>query len=194
MSRPIDRVLTAIGDYTGRGPRYRAKCPVHQGTSANSLSLCEADNGIVLITCFGGCDRAAIIQALGLAWGDLFPEDYQPRQSPRPPREPGRAHPARALLQHAQRALVRDHVLSLLIGPVPSALDLHYFGPRYVPIIEALWDAFAVGGHRGARDWWAAQLPRLRWRAPQVVAAVMAECPRFGIRAVPAQEVTVWRH
>jgi hypothetical protein len=79
------------------------------------------------------------------------------------------------------------------MGPVPPGLELHAFGPRYAPLIEELWDAFAQGGHRGTRAWWAARLPRLRLRAPQLVVAVMAECPRMGIRAVPAQEVTVWR-
>jgi hypothetical protein len=194
MFRPIDRVLNAIGDYRGRGPRYRARCPVHQGNSSNSLSVCEVDNGTVLITCFGGCDRAAIVQALGLAWGDLFAEDHRPRQPQRLRRQSRQARPDRELLQQAQLALVRDHVLGLLMGPVPPGLDLHDFGPRYAPIIEALWDAFAENGHRRARDWWAAQLARLRLRAPQLVAAVMAECPRVGMRAVPAQEVTVWRH
>jgi hypothetical protein len=77
---------------------------------------------------------------------------------------------------------------------VPPGLDFHHFGPRYAPIVEALWDAFAERGHRGVRDWWAAQLPRLRVRAPQLVAAVIAECPGMGVRAVPAQELTVWRH
>jgi hypothetical protein len=73
LTNPITRVLMAIDQYTGEGPHYRTKCPVHGGHRRDSLSITERDDGSVQLHPFCGCEKSAILQALGLAWPDLFP-------------------------------------------------------------------------------------------------------------------------
>jgi putative DNA primase/helicase len=50
---------------------WRARCPNHQGQSDTSLSIDPADDKIIL-TCFGGCDPKAVMDAVGLTLADLF--------------------------------------------------------------------------------------------------------------------------
>ena len=52
---------------------WRARCPHHQGTSDNSLSIDPADDRVIL-HCFGGCEHTAVVHALGLRMADLFVE------------------------------------------------------------------------------------------------------------------------
>ncbi|MGC4114488.1 MAG: toprim domain-containing protein [Myxococcales bacterium] len=49
-----------------------AKCPAHEDGQA-SLSVCEGEDGRVLIKCHAGCDVRAVCAALGLEMRDLFP-------------------------------------------------------------------------------------------------------------------------
>lgn len=57
----------------GRG-RWIACCPAHKDRSP-SLAITEADDGRLLIHCFGQhCDAGTIVQAVGLELHDLFPE------------------------------------------------------------------------------------------------------------------------
>src|SRR5262245_43063265 len=53
------------------GSGFVAKCPAHEDRSP-SLSISDAENGIVLIHCFAGCSQAAVIDALGRLglWSD----------------------------------------------------------------------------------------------------------------------------
>ena len=56
------------------GPhRWIAKCPAHDDRSP-SLAVKEADDGTVLVKCFGGCGATEVVSALGLSLKDLFPE------------------------------------------------------------------------------------------------------------------------
>lgn len=52
--------------------RYLARCPAHDDKSP-SLSVRALDDGRVLAHCFGGCDVADIVEAVGLSMSDLFP-------------------------------------------------------------------------------------------------------------------------
>lgn len=54
--------------------RWRAKCPAHSGNSDSSLAVRAAENGDVLIHCFGGCPASSIVEAMGLKLVDLFAE------------------------------------------------------------------------------------------------------------------------
>ena len=56
---------------TGEG-RWVARCPAHDDKRP-SLTIREADDGRVLLCCFGGCQTADVLAALGATWGDLFP-------------------------------------------------------------------------------------------------------------------------
>ena len=70
--RPIDKVLEQLEDYTERGNEIRARCPAHNGTSEDSLSIREAENGDVLLHCHAECENEDIVEALDLELADLF--------------------------------------------------------------------------------------------------------------------------
>jgi hypothetical protein len=72
QDRPIDKVLERLEDYTERGVEIRARCPAHNGTSEDSLSIKEAENGDVLLHCHAECENEDIVEALDLDLADLF--------------------------------------------------------------------------------------------------------------------------
>ena len=51
-----------------------ARCPCHEDRY-RSLKVTEAEDGRVLIKCFGGCTTEDVVQALGLTMADLFPKE-----------------------------------------------------------------------------------------------------------------------
>jgi len=80
MSAPIDRLLDRLQAVRRVGDRrWIARCPAHPDKTP-SLSLREADDGRVLLRCWGGCTADAVVAAVGLDMRDLFPErrDRQP--------------------------------------------------------------------------------------------------------------------
>ena len=50
---------------------WQAKCPAHCDSNP-SLSICEGDNGCVLLKCHAGCSAEAVVSAMGLKMSDLF--------------------------------------------------------------------------------------------------------------------------
>lgn len=83
--RPADRVLERLQGVRRTGDRrWSARCPAHDDRHP-SLSLREADDGRILLHCWGGCEAADVVAALGLDMRDLFP--------PRHDREPGAGTP-----------------------------------------------------------------------------------------------------
>ena len=56
---------------TGAG-RWIARCPAHDDKGP-SLSIRELEDGRVLLHCFAGCEVEAILDAVGMTFGDLFP-------------------------------------------------------------------------------------------------------------------------
>src|SRR5215208_3078768 len=69
---PVEKVLGRLEGYKERGGEFRARCPAHQGTSDNSLSVKEGDDGRALLKCHAGCEIKDIVNALGLEVVDLF--------------------------------------------------------------------------------------------------------------------------
>jgi len=69
---PIDKVLSHLEDYTARRDEFRARCPAHNGTSADSLSIKEGHDGRALLTCYSGCELQEICSALSISVVDLF--------------------------------------------------------------------------------------------------------------------------
>jgi hypothetical protein len=62
-------IARALGDARREGSRWRCRCPLH---GRRSLSLSDGDRGLVLATCWGGCDRddvLAELRRLGLIEG-----------------------------------------------------------------------------------------------------------------------------
>jgi hypothetical protein len=56
---------------TGHG-RWTCRCPAHDDRGP-SLAVRELDDGRVLLHCFAGCEVQAVLDALGLAFENLFP-------------------------------------------------------------------------------------------------------------------------
>lgn len=83
---PLEKVRQTGAD------TWTARCPAHQDKSP-SLSVRELDDGRVLLHCFGGCAVDAVLAAVGLEFGNLFPE--KPIDSAKPER---RLFPARDVL------------------------------------------------------------------------------------------------
>lgn len=79
----LHRVLDAL-DRAGvqrkeqKDGSWRARCPVHEGTSADSLSVQHHQpttrdaGGRARIRCFGGCDELQVLDLLGLTLADLY--------------------------------------------------------------------------------------------------------------------------
>ncbi len=63
---------------TGRD-RYIAKCPAHDDGDP-SLSIRQLPDSRILLKCFAGCGAVDILNALGLNWQSLMPDDglYEP--------------------------------------------------------------------------------------------------------------------
>lgn len=59
--------------------RYMAKCPSHSDGDP-SLSIKQLPDSRVLIKCFAGCGALEVLEAIGLDWGVLMPDDglYEP--------------------------------------------------------------------------------------------------------------------
>jgi hypothetical protein len=75
---PVERVLDRLEDYTERRGEFRARCPVHQGKSDDSLSIKEGEDGRALLICRADCGFEDIVHALGLQVVDLFAHNGRP--------------------------------------------------------------------------------------------------------------------
>ena len=74
MSAPLDRLLERLEGVRKFNGGYMARCPHHDDRSA-SLSICEGEDGRVLLYCqTGTCKTADVVADLGLTMADLFPE------------------------------------------------------------------------------------------------------------------------
>lgn len=69
----IDNLLSRLTNVKNKGRgEYTACCPAHNDRSP-SLAIKDNDGKIVL-KCFGGCETAAVLDAIGLGFDDLFPD------------------------------------------------------------------------------------------------------------------------
>jgi hypothetical protein len=60
-----ERIVHTLNARRVREDEYRARCPVHQGNSASSLSIKNA-GGRALVHCFAGCELRDILSAIGM--------------------------------------------------------------------------------------------------------------------------------
>lgn len=67
----LDRLQRVRATGTGR---WVACCPCHESASGSSLAVRELPDGRVLVHDFGGCAVEDVLGAVGLTFGDLFPE------------------------------------------------------------------------------------------------------------------------
>ncbi len=88
---PIEKVLSRLPGHRTAGDGFKACCPSHEDRNP-SLSIREADDGTVLLKCFGGCPTPRIVSDLELNMTDLFPTPREPswpaNLSPKPQSEP----------------------------------------------------------------------------------------------------------
>jgi hypothetical protein len=83
-TNPIDRLLDRLQEVRARGShRWLAKCPAHDDRSP-SLSICELDDGRILVHDFAGCSASDVVAAVGLELKDLFPPRYAVEHRSRP--------------------------------------------------------------------------------------------------------------
>ena len=74
---PVELFLSRLERSIPSGKnRWVACCPAHDDRDP-SLSITEAQDGRVLVHCFAGCSAMAVVEALGLSLGDLFPPEIQ---------------------------------------------------------------------------------------------------------------------
>ena len=74
MEEPIDIILGKLKHFTSSGKnRWTARCPAHNDGTP-SLSVKRLYDGRVLIHCHAGCGSASVLDALGLRYGDLYPD------------------------------------------------------------------------------------------------------------------------
>ena len=71
----LDMLLNRLEHVSPVGKSYRARCPVHQGKTRDSLKITPCDDGRILIHCFSQeCPPLEILKVCGLELTDLFPE------------------------------------------------------------------------------------------------------------------------
>ena len=68
---PAERFVQRLSKVKGRNGSWTACCPAHEDKSP-SLSVREADDGRVLVHCFGGCDVHSVLGAVGMDMSDLY--------------------------------------------------------------------------------------------------------------------------
>lgn len=77
---PLVRVWDALerADCRPAGPshQFHARCPVHDGTDSDSLSIGVGADGRALLHCHVGCSPHAVVRGIGLLWSDLFPAGH----------------------------------------------------------------------------------------------------------------------
>jgi hypothetical protein len=71
---PLELVLDALpGTARRSGGQFLARCPAHEDRQP-SLAVRELDDGRVLLRCHAGCSTDDVLDAVGLAYRDLFPD------------------------------------------------------------------------------------------------------------------------
>jgi len=69
----IDVLLSRLQKVKVAGAnKWKACCPAHEDSDP-SLSIAEMKDGRILVHCFAGCGASDIVESIGLALGDLFP-------------------------------------------------------------------------------------------------------------------------
>ena len=72
ISKWVGEAVRLFSANTGKGKgRWTAKCPSHDDRSRSTLSIKEGNKG-VLIHCWAGCPKEAILAAAGIRFTDLF--------------------------------------------------------------------------------------------------------------------------
>ena len=76
ISNPnLDLLLNRLEHVRPAGDSFRARCPVHQGNSRDSLIITPCDDGRILLQCHTyQCPPLEILMVCGLGLSDVIPE------------------------------------------------------------------------------------------------------------------------
>lgn len=75
MSAKIDELLSKLHKLRKVGnDRWTACCPAHNDKSP-SLNIRIVDDGRVLVRCMAGCGTESVLDAVGMTFSDLFPDN-----------------------------------------------------------------------------------------------------------------------
>jgi len=77
MNDATQTLLDRLPDMHQTETGWQGRCPAHESSGGQSLTLATGDDGEVLVHCFAGCDTTDIVAAVGLTMSDLFPEKAQ---------------------------------------------------------------------------------------------------------------------
>jgi hypothetical protein len=81
----VDALLSRLAKVKQTGKdRWLACCPAHNDKTP-SLTVRALDDGRILVHCFSGCGAVDVVESVGLAMTDLFPErlgEHKPIQQP----------------------------------------------------------------------------------------------------------------
>lgn len=83
--KPIDLVLGKLQNVKKSGSNWHASCPCRNGDENPSLSVKEADDGTVLMSCHFGspCNVNEICEAMNIKVKDLYPANRQTVSKPK---------------------------------------------------------------------------------------------------------------
>jgi hypothetical protein len=70
-----------------RGDKITAQCPAHDDRSPSFTATLSHDGG-VLFHCYSGCSGVDVMDALGLRWDQIKPDDYRAERKRVKPRDP----------------------------------------------------------------------------------------------------------
>lgn len=74
---PAQVLLARLDGVRSAGHGWVARCPAHDDKRP-SLSVAEGREGRLLVHCFGGCQTADVLVAVGLELRDLYPQRLAP--------------------------------------------------------------------------------------------------------------------
>ena len=75
----LSTILGRFGEVVEEGDGYVATCPAHADSHASLRVAISSDTGSILIKCRAGCETRAVLDAVGLSFGDLFTPDVDVR-------------------------------------------------------------------------------------------------------------------
>lgn len=107
-------LLARLNGVRASGSGWRADCPNGHTKAHGTLSITEADDGRILLTCFACHDTPGILTSLGLEMADLFPERIRDasEDAHKSARESFRRNAGRAVLS----VLRRESTIVLIAG------------------------------------------------------------------------------
>ena len=84
----VEAALATMGKkYARRGDKITAQCPAHDDRSPSFVASLSSDGG-VLFHCYAGCSGVNIMEAMGLRWDQIKPEDYRSERRRAKQRDP----------------------------------------------------------------------------------------------------------